>query len=53
MKIGFIGARGIPHGYSSAEKIALHVGKRLRCVAQDTNLRCIVEPVFHNNLSGF
>ena len=29
MKIAFIGARGIPHGYSSAEQIALNVGKRL------------------------
>lgn len=29
MHIAFIGARGIPHGYSSAEQIALHVGKRL------------------------
>lgn len=29
MKIAFIGSRGIPHGYSSAEQIALNVGKRL------------------------
>src|SRR6266487_1829620 len=29
MRIAFIGARGIPHGYSSSEQIALHVGKRL------------------------
>ena len=29
MRIAFIGARGIPHGYSSAEQIALNVGKRL------------------------
>ncbi len=29
MRIAFIGARGIPHGHSSAEQIALHVGKRL------------------------
>ena len=29
MHIAFIGARGIPHGYSSAEQIAFHVGKRL------------------------
>lgn len=29
MKIAFVGARGIPHGYSSAEQIALQVGKRL------------------------
>ena len=29
MRIAFIGARGVPHGYSSAEQIALHVGKRL------------------------
>src|SRR6266540_1833556 len=29
MRIAFIGARGIPHGYSSTEQIALHVGKRL------------------------
>jgi len=29
VKIAFVGARGIPHGYSSAEQIALHVGKRL------------------------
>ncbi len=29
MRIAFIGARGIPHGHSSAEQIALHVGRRL------------------------
>lgn len=29
MKIAFIGARGVPHGYSSAEQITLNVGKRL------------------------
>jgi glycosyltransferase involved in cell wall biosynthesis len=29
MNIGFIGARGIPHGYCSTEQIALHVGTRL------------------------
>lgn len=29
MKIAFIGTRGIPHGYASAEQIALQVGKRL------------------------
>lgn len=29
MRIAFIGARGIPHGHSSSEQIALHVGKRL------------------------
>lgn len=29
MNIGFIGARGIPHGYSSTEQIALNVGTRL------------------------
>ncbi len=29
MRIAFIGARGIPHGHSSAEQIALHVGSRL------------------------
>jgi glycosyltransferase involved in cell wall biosynthesis len=29
MKIAFIGARGIPFGYSSAEQIALNIGKRL------------------------
>jgi glycosyltransferase involved in cell wall biosynthesis len=29
MRIAFIGARGIPHGHSSAEQIALHVGGRL------------------------
>ena len=29
MKIGFVGARGIPHGYSSTEQIALNVGLRL------------------------
>lgn len=29
MHVAFIGARGIPHGYSSAEQIALHVGRRL------------------------
>jgi len=29
MRIAFIGARGIPHGHSSAEQIALQVGRRL------------------------
>lgn len=29
MKIAFIGARGIPHGYSSAEQVALNIGMRL------------------------
>jgi glycosyltransferase involved in cell wall biosynthesis len=29
MRIAFIGARGVPHGYSSAEQMALHVGRRL------------------------
>jgi len=29
MRIAFIGARGIPHGHSSSEQIALHVGRRL------------------------
>lgn len=29
MDIAFIGARGVPHGYSSAEQIALNVGTRL------------------------
>lgn len=29
MHIGFIGARGIPHGYCSTEQIALNVGTRL------------------------
>ncbi len=29
MNIGFIGARGVPHGHCSTEQIALHVGSRL------------------------
>lgn len=29
LNIGFIGARGIPHGYCSTEQIALNVGTRL------------------------
>lgn len=29
MNIGFIGARGIPHGYCSTEQVALNVGTRL------------------------
>lgn len=40
MRIGFIGARGVPHGYSSAEQIALHVGKRLVARGHEFTVYC-------------
>ena len=40
MKIAFIGARGIPHGYSSAEQIALNVGKRLVARGHEYTVYC-------------
>jgi glycosyltransferase involved in cell wall biosynthesis len=40
MKIAFVGARGIPHGYSSAEQIALNVGKRLVARGHDFTVYC-------------
>ena len=40
MRIAFIGARGIPHGHSSSEQIALHVGKRLVRRGHDFTVYC-------------
>jgi glycosyltransferase involved in cell wall biosynthesis len=40
VKIAFIGARGIPHGYSSAEQIALNVGKRLVARGHEFTVYC-------------
>lgn len=40
MKIAFVGARGIPHGYSSAEQIALNVGKRLVARGHEFTVYC-------------
>jgi glycosyltransferase involved in cell wall biosynthesis len=40
VKIAFIGARGVPHGYSSAEQIALNVGKRLVARGHEFTVYC-------------
>lgn len=40
MKIAFVGSRGIPHGYSSAEQIALNVGKRLVARGHEYTVYC-------------
>jgi glycosyltransferase involved in cell wall biosynthesis len=40
MKIAFIGARGIPHGYSSAEQLSLQVGKRLVARGHEYTVYC-------------
>lgn len=44
MKIAFIGARGVPHGYASAEQLALNVGKRLVARGHEFTVYC------HKNL---
>jgi glycosyltransferase involved in cell wall biosynthesis len=40
MKIAFIGARGVPFGYSSAEQIALNIGKRLVARGHEFTVYC-------------
>ena len=40
MHIAFIGARGVPHGYSSAEQLALNVGKRLVARGHEFTVYC-------------
>ncbi|GAF74323.1 unnamed protein product [marine sediment metagenome] len=40
MRIAFIGARGVPHGYCSTEQIALQVGKRLVARGHDFTVYC-------------
>jgi hypothetical protein len=40
MKIALIGARGIPHGYSSSEQISLQVGKRLVARGHEYTVYC-------------
>ncbi len=40
MKIAFVGTRGIPHGYASAEQIALQVGKRMVAKGHEYTVYC-------------
>ncbi|HTX17213.1 MAG TPA: glycosyltransferase [Bacteroidota bacterium] len=40
MKIAFIGTRGIPHGYASAEQIAYQVGRRMVAKGHEFTVYC-------------
>ena len=40
MKIAFIGSRGVPHSYASAEQLALHLGKFLTSKGHEFTVYC-------------
>ena len=40
MHVAFVGARGVPHGYSSTEQLALNVGKRLVARGHEFTVYC-------------